>query len=324
MNKRFLPYCIDINTEHCPCLLAETNNCVFCSHLKGEAVCNCNWTGTCIYYEKEWQSNNKKLTGSSPRQEVDATQEGKMEIGLRTYMLELAVPASMAQELDKPGAYVFLRRAGDPAYCSFPVGVMNVRENKLQLVIEAIGPKSVRAMASDDAITVRGPYSNGIFGQPWIDNTKAGNVVLVTGGMGQPPAMPIARKLINNSCHVTAIVAPGQVGQCFITPWLQKLGISVTEVPSLRRNGMPLLRELLAGKANFRPDMIVSAGPDEQHYGVIAAMQAEQVNLPMAATNNATMCCGEGICGSCEKVTCDNKKIKTCKIQTDFTQLMSD
>lgn len=323
MSESFQPYCIDINTEHCPCLLAETNNCVFCSHLKGEDVCNCNWTGTCIYYEKQWHSKKSGLLYKSTRCEINALPEGKYNLASHICYLELAVTPPLAKQLDQAGAYVFLRRAGDPEYFSFPVGVMGVRNHCLQIVIEAVGPKSTRVLEWDGEITVRGPYSNGLFGQPWIDNTKSHNVVLITGGMGQPPAMPVARKLRSNNCTVTAIVAPGKTGDCFITPWLRELEIGVIEVPSLRQQGIPIFKNMLADIKN-RPDLVVSAGPDEQHYGVIAAMHDGKINLPMAATNNSTMCCGEGICGSCEKRTGSNKKIKTCKIQTDFRQLICD
>lgn len=324
MIGKLLTYCIDINTEHCPCLLAETNHCVFCSHLKGDLNCNCNWTGTCIYYEKQWQSKVQSSAYQATRREVNAIPENIKELGPHTYYLELTITPQLAQDLDKAGSYVFLRKSGDPEYFSFPVGVMGVVNNNIQLVIEAVGPKSSRVLNETvQQITVRGPYRNGIFGQPWIDNTKSGRVVLVTGGMGQPPAMPVAKNLVKNGASVLAIIAPGKVGNSFITPWLQELGIAVFPVASLRHQGMSLLKEMLTSDYTC-PELVVSAGPDEQHYGVISAMQAANVNLPMAATNNSTMCCGEGICGSCEKITHDNKKIKTCKVQTDFRQLICD
>jgi succinate dehydrogenase/fumarate reductase-like Fe-S protein len=71
-------------------------------------------------------------------------------------------------------------------------------------------------------------------------------------------------------------------------------------------------------------DLVVSAGPDEQHYGIINAMKTAGINIPMAATNNARMCCGEGICGSCEKVMQDNKVVRACKVQTDFSQFAAN
>jgi hypothetical protein len=72
----------------------------------------------------------------------------------------------------------------------------------------------------------------------------------------------------------------------------------------------------------LNPDLIISTGPDEQHYGIIAAMQAAGVNIPMAVTNNSTMCCGEGICGSCEKETVNHTFVRTCKVQTDFMNFL--
>ena len=310
MNK-LLPYCIDINSEFCPCLLAETNHCVFCSHLHGEINCNCNWTGSCIFYEKQWQDKNGS-TYKPVRQDAVGTVVGKKSIGNQTFLLEVEVSAEWAKELDKAGAYVFLKRSEDAAYASFPVGVMSVEGTIISMVIESVGPKSARVLADNITnLTVRGPYANGTFGQPWIDNTKDSKVLLISGGIGQPPAMPIARRLVANGNSVTAILAPGKVGKCFIASWLEEMGCRVIQVPSMRLQGMPLLRELVDSTAE-RPALIVSAGPDDQHYGVITVMQAAGVNLPMAATNNATMCCGEGICGSCEKILHDNKKQDLC------------
>jgi len=88
----------------------------------------------------------------------------------------------------------------------------------------------------------------------------------------------------------------------------------------LRRVGMSMLREWFS----LKPDVIVSAGPDEQHYGIIAAMQQAGLNIPMVATNNATMCCGEGICGSCLKTTQEQKTIRMCKQQTNFSNIIED
>lgn len=327
MIRKFASRCIDINTEYCPCMLAETNHCVFCSHLKGEQVCNCNWTGSCILYEKQWNSKKQDLPGEETkvRIEIESPLTLKKEIGKHTYHLEFNVTPELAQGLKKAGSFIFMRRAGDPEFYYFPVGIMGVEDTLVQVVIEAIGPKSVRLLTDDTCsqIIVRGPYANGIFGQPWIDNTKSSKVILVAGGLGQPPAMPIARTLVSNGNQVTALVAPGKVGRAFIEAELRDLGIEVISIPSLRQTGLPLLRQIFASEER-RPDLVVSAGPDDQHYALIAAMQAVDVNLPMAATNNATMCCGEGICGSCEKLTRDNKRVKTCKVQTDFTEFICD
>ena len=145
-------------------------------------------------------------------------------------------------------------------------------------------------------------------------------VILIAGGIGQAPLFPLATKLTRSSNRVMAMLAPGKVGKVFIDGQLEEMGVQVHKVSSMRQSGISMLREWFA----LKPDLIVSAGPDAQHYGVIAAMQAAGVNVPMVATNNATMCCGEGICGSCLKKTRDNQTIRMCKQQTDFSNIIED
>ncbi len=324
MKRRLTASCIDINSPYCPCLLAETNHCVFCSHLKGQPVCDCNWSGVCILYERRWQPKNGVRRGDTPTLRIEADSEiiRKELLAENTYLLEFCVSGELAAELGKTGAFVFLRLADDPQYFHFPVGVMKVNANAVQVVVEAVGPKSSRLLDSPvNTVTVRGPYYNGVLGQPWIDNITCGTILLVAGGMGQPPALPMAARLAANNNRVVALLAPGKIGRIFIDKDLEELGVTVHNVDSFRRTGSGLLSRWLADE-EARPDLIVSAGPDEQHHGVISAMQAAGVNIPMAATNNATLCCGEGICGSCERETSDDRRIRLCKVQTDFSQLV--
>jgi dihydroorotate dehydrogenase electron transfer subunit len=317
--------CIDVNSPFCPCILAETNQCITCSHLKGQQVCDCNWSGTCILYEKQWQSKSKGWRSDSIPARIDIETEfsRKEEVAENTYLLEFTVPLELAQELNRTGSFVFLRRVEDPQYFHFPVGVMKVINNNIQVVVEAVGTKSQRILETQvKEILVRGPYYNGVLGQPWIDNITCGTILLVAGGMGQPPALPIAAKLRANNNHVIAVIAPGKIGTIFIDQELREMGVVVHNVDSMRRSGLGILGNRFADRENL-PDLIVSAGPDSQHYGIIAAMHAAGVDLPMAATNNATMCCGEGVCGSCEHETLDSRLIRLCKVQTDFKQLLT-
>lgn len=315
--------CIDMNSKYCPCLLAETNHCIFCSHLKGETTCNCNWSGICILYEKKW-SYNKPQQMEEPltiRMEEQVEFIIKEKIGDNTVILEFEVSNELAGELKKIGSFVFLRSPADPYFFNFPVNIMKITGNTLQVGIETIGPKSMRVLAdNNNKLIVRGPYYNGVLGGPWIDNITGGNIILVAGGIGQAPGFPLAVQLINNGNQVKALLAPGKVGSIFIATELSDMGVQVHKVSSLRQSGIPLLKEWFT----MKPDLIVSAGPDEQHYGIIAAMQAAGVNIPMVATNNATMCCGEGICGSCLKKTRNNKNIRMCKQQIDFSTIVEE
>lgn len=321
--RKNISQCIDMNSKYCPCLLADTNHCVFCSHLKGEDTCNCNWSGICILYEKHWQYNKQQQVEEpiKIRMEEQAEFIIKEQIGQHTFILEFDVSNELAGTLNKIGSFIFVRSSNDPHFFNFPVNIMKVVGNTVQVGIETIGPKSMRILAEgNNKLIVRGPYYNGVLGGPWIDNITGGNIILIAGGIGQAPAFPLAAQLMNKDNHVAAILAPGKVGKIFIDKQLDEMGVQVHNVSSLRQFGMPLLKEWCA----MKPDLIVSAGPDEQHYGIIAAMQAAGTNIPMVATNNATMCCGEGICGSCLKKTRDNKNIRMCKQQIDFSEIIED
>ncbi|MCX7779836.1 MAG: hypothetical protein N2491_02830 [Negativicutes bacterium] len=325
MRNRLPARCIDINSPYCPCILAEVNHCVYCSHLRGEQVCNCNWTGVCILNEKTWQSTtNKKWNWDDvkTRTEVAAPISRLEEIAPDTCRVQLLVPPELAESLNRPGSFVFLRRSDDPEFFKFPVGIMAVENEKIEVVIEAIGAKSSRVLEQGlQTLVVKGPYYNGVFGQPWIDKITEGYIVLLAGGMGQPPAVLIAKALSENKNKVVAIVAPGKIGKIIVEEEFSKWGIEVIKVNSMRREGLARLQDLIVAPGNT-PDLVVSAGPDDQHYGIIRAMQAVNLNLPMAATNNATMCCGEGVCGSCDKETRSGKTVRTCKVQTDFVSFI--
>jgi len=311
--------CIDLYSPYCPCMLAETNHCIVCSHLKGQSTCDCNWTGLCIMYEKHWQQKICSAEKPTIRMELETVLEHKELIAKNTYLLGFTVSEMLASELQKTGSFIFLKKRNDPEYFHFPVGVMKVTGQLVEVVVEDAGPKSNRLLDSDGQLFVRGPYYNGILGQPWIDNITCGTIVLVAGGLGQAPALPIGNKLLANKNNVIVIVAPGKIEKIFIGQPLREQGAIVYSVDSLRKSGMEILGRLF--EAGGQMDLVVSAGPDEQHYGIISTMQRAGVNIPMAATNNATMCCGEGICGSCIRETADNRRLRMCKVQADFTEI---
>jgi dihydroorotate dehydrogenase electron transfer subunit len=324
--SRFLQAkCIDINSPNCPCLLASTNHCVFCSQLQGQEICDCNWSGVCILYEKKWNARNDVLHGNTeatqPRPEIKSRILERVFITDTVCRIVLEVPSSLADQLGEPGAFVFLRRSIDPLYFHIPIGVMQVIDtDKIIVVVEAVGPKSTLLINEDQALMLRGPYKNGIFGSPWIDRLSYGNVLLVAGGMGQPPAIPVAEKLARNYNSVTAIVSPGPVGYIGLEE-MRSMGVDIVQVESLRRVGYQHFSAMLLER-NW--DLVVSCGPDLQHFSVMDAMHKAGFDLPMAATNNNTMCCGEGICGSCDKKTIHHKHIRSCKVQIDFADLKRD
>lgn len=318
MSRYLQSKCIDINSAYCPCILADTNHCVFCAHLQGKDMCDCNWSGVCILYEKKWNARNEALVTRDPRPEIECPIVERKFLRENIYRIVLSLPPPLAEQLKAPGSYVFMKRAVDPHYFQLPVGVMRVLDDdKIVVVLEALGPKSRRVTEEDQALIVRGPYKNGIFGLPWIEKLFYGKVLLVAGGMGQPPALPVAERLIKNYNKVTAIIAPGTAGFLNVEEF-QSAGVELLQVESLRSMGYACLADKLRADTW---DLLVSCGPDAQHFAVIDAVREAGADLPIAATNNSIMCCGEGVCGSCAKETTDHQCVRTCKVQLDFADI---
>lgn len=311
--------CIDVNSAYCPCMLAEMNHCVMCSQLQGGANCICEWSGTCVLYEKLWQGSARPQ--KAKRIEEITRFSAAVAVGEKTIAASFSVSQELARLLDKAGAFVFLRRADDEQFYHFPVGVMAVDGIVVTVAIEAVGTKSKRFLRDTSAeIVVRGPYYNGLFGQPWLTALKKERALLLAGGIGQAPSLAVAKELVRGGNDITAILAGGKVGRIFAGEELRRMGVEVVEVSSMRRDGIPLLRKILKKGVDF----IASCGSDNQHCGIIAILNEMELNLPMAATNNAVMCCGEGICGSCHQKMADGRVVKLCKVQADFRQLEQD
>lgn len=321
MLRKLRARCIDMNTPFCPCVLAETGNCVFCGKLRADEICDCNWQGVCILYEKMWQGKGKNQSKNNtdlPRAEFLAEIVDKREINTGVCRITCRVPEKLAAKLIAPGSFVFLRKSADPQYFQLPIGIMNVDGQNIFMVIEKVGTKSARVIEAEKELVIRGPYFNGILGQPWVEKIAYGNVLMVVGGMGQPPALLIAKNLVKNYNKVTAVIAPGSVGSIFIAEDLQRLNINLITVNSLRAQGYNrAVQEVL--QSNY--DLIVSCGPDNQHQAIIKAIDDAAIDIPMAATNNSVMCCGEGVCGSCERTTATGQKVRTCKVQMEYRQL---
>lgn len=318
MSRYLQSKCIDINSPYCPCILASSNHCVFCAHLQGNDFCDCNWSGICILYEKKWNARNDLLVAGKPREEIECSVIEREFVNDQVCRIVLAVPGELAQQLRSPGSYVFLRRNSDPHYFQMPIGIMKVTDgDKIVCVVEAIGPKSTRIVEEDQTLVVRGPYNNGILGLPWVEKLTYGKTFIIAGGMGQAPAFPVAEKLISNYNKVTAIIAPGKTGY-LNDQEMRTLGAELCQVDSLRHTGYARLTQAIT-EENW--DLIVSCGPDLQHFAVMDAMQAAGCDLPMAVTNNNIMCCGEGVCGSCARETVDHQFVRTCKTQVDFADL---
>jgi hypothetical protein len=50
--------CEELAAERCPCFLAETAECTYCTLLRGETVCGCDWQGRCALERWQWRDGD--------------------------------------------------------------------------------------------------------------------------------------------------------------------------------------------------------------------------------------------------------------------------
>lgn len=316
------PYtCIDCGSEFCPCHLAESGNCILCSHLDGKDFCDCcNWNGVCIY--QEFVTNNFK---SKPgRKYYDCKVVDKQLLFNKILILNIKVTDKLASELVNPGSFVFIRRKEDESTFDTPICVMknNSNEQIITLAIELKGvkTKALAKIEKNDNILIKGPFWNGILGLKHITNCKNKNCLLIIRGIGQAPAVPVLETLKKNNNRIIVLIDKAPFDEIFIDKELLKYADRVEESKTLVLGGLlngtfknNLEKILTEEKIN----LVHCDGADILNYQVMKIVDAHNPNIEFSCSNNEKMCCGEGVCGCCTLINNDEKLRRLCKMQTD-------
>lgn len=309
--------CIDAGTDYCPCSLAERGECIICSQLKDKVFCDClNWKGTCIY--QEFINNNEKCKKSRSFEKCEIV--GREEVRSDLVIFDIRVNNTLARELNNVGAFVFLKNPKEGDYYSTPISIMesNIFKNIIKVAIKINGVKTKSLKECEDKIFVKGPYWNGIQGAKYIKNLKNKNCLIIARGVAAAPAVFAARKLTYNSNQVYVLLDPGRSQENFTKPYFRRHGCIVEDLKLCGIEGFltmesKMMLERLIRKWNFKT--IVLAGSDEFYRMTMAYIYNIDPYVNFATVNNSTMCCGEGICGSCQVKGNNKDKIKSCKQQ---------
>ncbi|MDI6605384.1 MAG: sulfide/dihydroorotate dehydrogenase-like FAD/NAD-binding protein [Thermoanaerobacteraceae bacterium] len=303
--------CIDAGSEYCPCYLAELNECIVCSQLQGKQFCDCNWRGVCIYQEYIWAGCKSKST----RKTILSNIIKKDMINERLLILTLKIPKKLSRELNEPGSYIFLRDNLSPSFFDTPMSIMysNEMEGIIKLAVQINGPKTKLIQECKENIYIRGPYWNGLFGHKYIKGMHNSKCLVVLRGIAQAPGVIVISKLIQNNNNVTVLIDKGKIGEYFIEEYLKDFNITIFKKDILSNDGQNLLRNLISDQ-NIK--LIYSGGSDAQHLNILNFIDNYNTEAYLAVSNNNTICCGEGICGSCE-IEINGQKVRSCKVQLD-------
>lgn len=336
MEKQIMK-CIDTGSEYCPCYLSETGSCLTCSRLQGKDVCDCDWTGVCIYNEFILNGGKK----AAPRKEMKCRIISKTAV-LEDYIIfEVGVDKGFVIKCLRPGSYVFMRNAQTEHFYDVPLSLLaaDYDRGSISVGVRIISAKTISLADSREFVMVRGPYRNGIIG---LDPKMRGSKILITArGAGTASAV-YGYNLLRENNHIDLLLSNGILEKKLLPKYISE--------DAERGSGNILIRDIQAAEErdkislmikNAGYDNIIVLGSNEfiedfrkitEESGADADkninISAEENNSeetelkseePMSAagriafSNNNVSCCGEGICGACAHINKDGRRIPACK-----------
>lgn len=314
---RQIKECIDCGSEYCPCYLSEIGECIVCSQLQGKTFCDClNWKGVCVYQEYVWNRSHMKESRKSKLCKV-INQEKVSEAVL---VLTISVSKTLARELNQPGAYIFLRNLENPSFFDTPMSIMTADplEGVITTAIQIKGVKTKALTEISEQVLLRGPYWNGLLGLKDIKGLVNSRALLAVRGIAQAPAVAVARKLRSGGNIVDVLLDPGKTEVSFAEHLFRAAGCSIIPMPLLDKKMQVPAETLDYIRSSIRDKgvkLVYSGGTDKLHEGIKKVIKAVNQEVYFSCSNDARICCGEGICGSCHARIEDGSRVKTCKTQ---------
>jgi len=179
-------------------------------------------------------------------------------------------------------------------------GLSSITVNEVGEASRALNQKK-----KGDQIGVRGPFGNGFV-------PAGGNVMIVGGGTGLAPLMPLTEKLAKVADKVTVMSGVKCRDNLL---FLDRIDNILSEVHSetvfTTEDGSYGIECLVVDQVEQklmkeRFDMIYTCGPEQMMYNMF--LLAEQYTVPLQASLERIMRCAIGLCGSCQI-----GKLRVCK-----------
>ncbi|MEM2137009.1 MAG: dihydroorotate dehydrogenase electron transfer subunit [Candidatus Methanomethylicia archaeon] len=186
-----------------------------------------------------------------------------------------------------------------PGIDEIPMGLSYIGEEEISFTVHKVGEatSTLHKMKVNDHIGVRGPYGRGF-------EEKTGKLLIVGGGTGMAPLMPLIRKLVQRKDNeITVINGAKTAFEMIFRDELENMAkngniryIPTTEDGSLGERGLAttIMEKFLE---NEKLDEIYVCGPEQM---IKVAMEISLKNgIHMQASIERYMKCAIGICGSC-------------------------
>ena len=293
--------CIDAGTENCPCYLAETGNCIYCSRLAGKDYCDCDWRGVCVF--NEYRQNGEKIRAA--RDEFTARIADRKQYTEDLYTLVLDTGTGFAIKASAPGSFISVKKPECSGWYSMPVSVIrsDTENGYIHIAVKKISAKSKRVLEEGEMLSVRGVFRNGIIGLGEAAKAK-GPAAVVSKGIG----FASAAHFVNSYPDSNLYIDTDKICQELVRDYLPQGFRGRLKYVNLNEEKQDIAKELESYSC-----AVIAAS--EYFTEFFRANCGEKLRL--AVLNNYNICCGEGICGAC----CDsggNKMCKCCGIQGGF------
>lgn len=228
----------------------------------------------------------------------------------------------------KSGQFVML---WIPGVDEIPMSLSTIcRDGVSSVSVAEVGEatKALHQRKPGDILGIRGPFGNGF-------TPMSGNVMIVGGGTGLAPLLPLTESLAGLDTRITFLLGAKTKDELLFLKRIERVVsevhgnvIAITEDGSYGLKGLVTdpAEEMLA-KEKF--DMIYTCGREQMMYKVF--LLAELYHTPLQACLERIMRCGIGLCGSCvigEFTVCKDGPVlsleQLSKVKDEFGKLRRD
>lgn len=205
----------------------------------------------------------------------------------------------------EPGQFVMV---WIPGVDEIPISLSGISSTGRTLItVHGVGDASnaLNKKQKGEIIGVRGPFGKGFV-------PSKGNVMIIGGGTGIGPLMPLTEKLVKIADKVTVMSGVKSQENLLFLDRIDKICSCVTsETVYTTEDGSYELAGLITDQAKHKLkeekfDMIYTCGPEPMMYKLF--ILAELHNVPLQASLERIMRCSIGLCGSCQI-----GKLRVCK-----------
>ena len=227
---------------------------------------------------------------------------------LNDFVIEMHIHAPFVAAKARAGQFIILRATNDGERIPLTIAGADKENGSVSIIFQTVGATTLTLSQLEVGDSI--PDFVGPLGMPTeIDGLS--RVLVVGGGVGCAIALPVARALKENGCHVTSVIGFRSRDLVILEDEFRAVSdelIIMTDDGSYGEQGnvcLPIDRLLSAGAELDRAFVI---GPLVMMKFAVAAMRP--YNLPVTVSMNPIMIDGTGMCGGCRlTLNIDGKRV---------------